>query len=70
MPWAQGLKSGLLFVAFGRSFEAFEAQLNRMVGAVDGSVDGLFQVARPIFSTYFWCPPLANGKLDLRAIGI
>ena len=26
----------LVFVAFGRSFDAFEAQMNRMAGAEDG----------------------------------
>ena len=32
MPWASGLEGGLMFVAFGHSLDAFEAQLRRMVG--------------------------------------
>ena len=37
MPWAEGMRGGLNFVAFGKSFDGFEAQLKRMVGAEDGS---------------------------------
>jgi porphyrinogen peroxidase len=32
MPWSQGRASGLVFVAFGKSLDAFEAQLRRMAG--------------------------------------
>ena len=70
MPWADGARGGLNFVAFGNSFHAFEAQLRRMVGAEDGITDGLFKYTRPINGSYFWCPPLNNGRLDLRALGI
>lgn len=70
MPWADGVRGGLNFVAFGKSLDAFEAQLKRMVGAEDGIVDGLFQFTRPINGSYFWCPPLLNGRLDLRALGL
>ena len=47
MPWSAGREAGLQFVAFGRSFDAFEAQLRRMVGLEDGIVDGLFRISRP-----------------------
>jgi putative iron-dependent peroxidase len=70
MPWGDGAQGGLNFVAFGKSFDAFEAQLKRMVGAEDGIVDGLFQYTRPISGSYFWCPPMRNGRLDLRALGL
>ncbi|HEX9143174.1 MAG TPA: Dyp-type peroxidase [Candidatus Binatia bacterium] len=70
MPWADGVRGGLNFVAFGKSLDAFEAQLKRMVGAEDGIVDGLFQFSRPINGSYFWCPPLLNGRVDLRALGL
>ncbi|HWP57042.1 MAG TPA: Dyp-type peroxidase [Candidatus Acidoferrales bacterium] len=70
MPWAEGARGGLVFVAFGKSLDAFEAQLRRMVGAEDGITDALFQYTRPIAGSYFWCPPLRNGRLDLRALGI
>jgi putative iron-dependent peroxidase len=70
MPWADGARGGLNFVAFGKSFDAFEAQLRRMVGAEDGMTDALFQYTRPINGSYFWCPPFNNGRLDLRALGL
>jgi putative iron-dependent peroxidase len=41
MPWAEGMRGGLNFVAFGKSFDAFEAQLKRMVGAEDGITDAV-----------------------------
>ena len=39
MPWAEGNRGGLLFVAFATSFDPFEAQLRRMLGIEDGIVD-------------------------------
>jgi putative iron-dependent peroxidase len=70
MPWADGVRGGLNFVAFGKSLDAFEAQLKRMVGAEDGIVDGLFQYTCPVNGSYFWCPPVRNGRLDLSALGL
>lgn len=71
MPWADGARSGLVFVAFGRSFDAFEAQMRRMAGEEDGITDALFRFTRPLTGAYFWCPPAgAGGKLDLRALGL
>jgi len=69
MPWTDGAAGGLNFVAFGKSFDAFEAQLKRMVGAEDGVTDALFKFTRPVTGSYFWCPPIAKGRLDLRALG-
>jgi putative iron-dependent peroxidase len=71
MPWADGARSGLVFVAFGRSFDAFEAQLRRMAGEEDGITDALFRFTRPLTGAYFWCPPAGSGgRLDLRALGL
>ena len=70
MPWADATRAGLVFVAFGRSVDAFDAQLKRMAGAEDGTVDALFSFTRPVTGAYFWCPPLRRGRLDLRAIGL
>jgi putative iron-dependent peroxidase len=70
MPWAEGSSAGLVFVAFGRSFDAFEAQLGRMMGLEDGITDALFRFTRPLTGAYFWCPPVAGPRLDLRALGI
>ena len=68
MPWANETEEGLVFVAFGKSFDAFEALMHRMIGNDDGIIDGLFSFTRPITGSYFWCPPVTDGKLDLRAV--
>jgi porphyrinogen peroxidase len=60
----------LMFVAFGTSFDAFEAQLKRMVGTEDGIVDAIFKFTQPVSGAYFWCPALRNGKLDLSPLGL
>lgn len=70
MPWADSHGEGLMFVAFGKSLDAFEAQLRRMTGQEDSIIDGLFRFSRPISGSYFWCPPVIDGRLDLRAIGL
>ena len=68
MPWCDASDEGLVFVAFGHSFAAFEAQLKRMMGMEDGIVDGLFRFTRPISGAYYWCPPMKDGTLDLSAL--
>lgn len=68
MPWVEGNRAGLMFLAFGFSLDAFEVQLRRMSGLEDGIVDGLYRMSRPITGGYYWCPPLHNGQLDLRAL--
>jgi putative iron-dependent peroxidase len=70
MPWAEGPSAGLVFVAFGRSFDAFEAQLNRMMGLEDGVTDALFRFTRPVTGAYYWCPPVKGSRLDLRALSL
>lgn len=70
MPWADGDGEGLVFVAFGRTFDAFEAIQRRMVGLEDGLTDALFRFTQPVTSSYYWCPPVLDGKLDLRALGL
>lgn len=68
MPWADQNEAGLYFTAFAHSFDAFEAQLHRMLGLEDGIQDALFQISRPLLSSYFWCPPMQKGRLDLSAL--
>src|SRR5712691_1603677 len=70
MPWADATRAGLVFVAFGKSIDAFEVLLKRMVGAEDGAVDALFSFTRPVTGAFFWCPPVRKGRLDLRAIDL
>ena len=70
MPWVEGNRGGLVFTAFGCSFDAYEALLGRMCGVEDGIVDALFTFSEPETGAYFWCPPMHNGQLDLRALGL
>ena len=70
MPWADGKDAGLVFVAFGHSFDAYEALLNRMTGVDDGTIDALFQFTRPLTGSFFWCPPMQEGGLNLQALGL
>lgn len=70
MPWSDDKAAGLVFVAFGKSFAAFEAQLRRMVGAEDGITDALFTFTRPVSGAYFWCPPMKGRRLDLSTLGL
>lgn len=70
MPWANDSAEGLMFVAFGKSFDAFEALLNRMTGAEDGIPDALFNFTQPVNGSYYWCPPTRDNKLNLSAIGV
>ena len=69
MPFATAEGEGLMFVAFGKSFDAFEVQLRRMVGEEDGITDALFRFSRPVTGGYYWCPAVSAGRLDLAATG-
>jgi len=68
MPWADEYAARLNFVAFGESFDAFEAQLLRMIGAEDNLVDALFTFTSPVSGACFWCPPAKDGRLDLSRL--
>jgi putative iron-dependent peroxidase len=74
MPWAMSNKAGLMYVAFGCSFDAFEAQMRRMAGLEDGVTDALFRFSKPVNGAYFWCPPVRldtqGTRLDLRQLGL
>lgn len=70
MPWVGPDSEGLEFVAFGATLDSYEAQLTRMSGLEDGTVDALFRFSRPVTGAYFWCPPVLDGKLNLEAIGL
>jgi porphyrinogen peroxidase len=68
MPWRDHRGAGLLFASFSATLDPFEAQLRRMVGLDDGIVDAIFKISRPVTGATFWCPPLRDGRLDLRAL--
>ena len=68
MPWIENQHSGLMFVSFAHSFDAFEAQLSRMVGKDDGVTDALFSFSKPITGNYYWCPPLGSEGPNLSQL--
>ncbi|MBS2019282.1 MAG: Dyp-type peroxidase [Deltaproteobacteria bacterium] len=70
MPWGTLREHGLYFVAFGESLDRFERVLHRMAGLDDGKVDGLMGVTRAVSGGYYFCPPVVDGELDLRAFGL
>lgn len=70
MPWHDSRQGGLIFLAFGASLAAYEAILKRMTGADDGIIDAIFKFTRPVDGSYYWCPPLHDGKPDLSALGM
>lgn len=70
MPWTEGGRGGLMFVAFAASLDPFEAQLRRMLGIDDGIVDALFRFTRPESGAFFWCPAMRERRLDLAPLGI
>ena len=70
MPWCDATEEGLVFVAFGHSFAAFETLLRQMLGINDGIMDSLFRFTHPISGAYYWCPPLKGGKLDLSILNL
>jgi len=70
MPWAEASEGGLYFVAFANSFYPFEVQLERMIGKEDKVSDRIFEFTRPLTGAYFWCPPMQDGRLDLRALSL
>ena len=41
-----------------------------MAGLDDGHVDGLLGVTRATSGGYYFCPPMKNGEIDLRALGL
>lgn len=70
MPWGTVTEHGLYFVAFVSELDKFERVLRRMAGLEDGVVDGLLSITRAVSGGYYYCPPLDNGALDLRVLGL
>lgn len=62
-------EAGLYSVAYGNSLLVYETTLKRMLGQIDGVLDPLLQVSRPITGGYYWCPPIKpDGQLILSAL--
>lgn len=70
MPWGGVGQKGLYFVAYGESLDRFERTLRRMAGLEDGVVDAMLSFTRATTGGYYWCPPVRDGALDLRALSL
>jgi len=70
MPWGTVSEHGLYFVAFVNELDKFERVLQRMAGLEDGVVDGLLSFTRAVSGGYYFCPPMDDDALDLRALGL
>jgi putative iron-dependent peroxidase len=70
MPWGGVAQKGLYFVAYGESLDRFERTLRRMAGLEDGVTDAMLSFTRATSGGYYWCPPVRDGVLDLRALGL
>jgi putative iron-dependent peroxidase len=68
MPWGSVRDQGLFFVAYGATLDAYERVLRRMAGLEDGIPDGLLTFTRAVTGGYYFCPPVRDGRLDLRAV--
>jgi putative iron-dependent peroxidase len=44
--------------------------MRRMAGYEDDILDAMFRISKPVTGSYFWCPPVRDGKLDLRQLGL
>lgn len=68
MPWGQGRRHGLQFIAFAASLDTMQAQLERMMGLDDGLQDALLGHSQAETGACYWCPPSAGGVLLLPPV--
>ncbi|HHL32552.1 MAG TPA: Dyp-type peroxidase [Oceanospirillales bacterium] len=65
LPWANEHGEGLMFMAFCENLDRFEVQMRRMAGLTDGITDALFTFSQVLNSAYFYCPAVADERLDI-----
>ena len=70
MPFVTPEEQGLVFIAYGESLDRYERVLRRMLGLDDGVVDALFRFTRPVTGGYYFCPPVVDGRVSLRCLGL
>lgn len=68
MPWGDGRRHGLLFVAFVAALDAAQRQLERMMGLDDGLQDALLGHSQAETGAFYWCPPWDGQRLLLPAV--
>ena len=68
MPWGEGRRHGLQFLAFVAAIDAAQAQLDRMMGLEDGLQDALLAHSQAETGSYYWCPLWNGHALALPAL--
>jgi putative iron-dependent peroxidase len=68
MPWGDGRRHGLLFVAFVAALDTAQRQLERMMGLDDGLQDALLGHSQAETGAFYWCPPWDGQRLLLPAV--
>jgi putative iron-dependent peroxidase len=68
MPWGDGRRHGLQFIAYAASLDTVQAQLERMMGLDDGLQDALLGHSQAETGAYYWCPPCSGRMLVLPAV--
>jgi len=70
MPWGDGRRHGLQFIAFMNNLSKADRMLDRMIGADDEVADAILGHTQAETGAYYFIPPLNAGKLALpRALG-
>ena len=64
MPWSDTSGCGLMFVAYGCSFYAFDVQMKRMTGCESGIIDGLFRFTEPVSGGFLLVPACSLRETD------
>lgn len=62
MPWGDGRRHGLQFIAFVADPGAVQRQLQRMMGLEDGLQDALLAHSQAETGAFYWCPPWQQGR--------
>jgi CDGSH-type Zn-finger protein len=68
MPWGEGRRHGLQFIAFVADLHAARVQLQRMMGLEDGLQDALLAHSQAETGSFYWCPPWDGQRLVLPPV--
>ncbi|MDR3440175.1 Dyp-type peroxidase [Telmatospirillum sp.] len=68
MPWGDLRTHGLQFIAFAADLTVIDVVLRRMCGLIDGEADALLRFTQAETGSYYYCPPMRGGRLDLAGL--
>ena len=68
MPWGDGRRHGLQFIAYAAQIDTLQRQLERMMGLEDGLQDALLAHSQAETGACYWCPPWSGHALMLPAV--